>query len=285
MEYSRTFQHSASGAKCTVHDFGATVTSFTTGSRRECLFVSRDAKKDGSKAIRGGIPLVFPQFGQPDQSMPQHGFLRNNFWKVNESSAFDNPAEAGISYSLALKDVKNSRGGKWDENTEFDCSCVYSIKISGSTMTTSLEIKNTGGKAFDFQTLQHTYLMVDGEGAQDPTQCYVNGLEGYTVVDKISNEEYVWGSKPVTIPDNVDRVYNPPTGQDVVNVLVGVGNGKVLKLSASGILDGASTPVSCVVWNPYKDKAAQMGDFGDDQVRRVSFTYYTRMVSLYFFLT
>ena len=204
---------------------------------------------------------------------------------MNESSAFDNPAEAGISYSLALKDVKNSRGGKWDENTEFDCSCVYSIKISGSTMTTSLEIKNTGGKAFDFQTLQHTYLMVDGEGAQDPTQCYVNGLEGYTVVDKISNEEYVWGSKPVTIPDNVDRVYNPPTGQDVVNVLVGVGNGKVLKLSASGILDGASTPVSCVVWNPYKDKAAQMGDFGDDQVRRVSFTYYTRMVSLYFFLT
>lgn len=265
MDYTRTLKHSASGATCTIHDFGATVISFKTGPGRECLFISRDAKKDGSKAIRGGIPLVFPQFGQPDTSMPQHGFLRDNFWKCDESSAYDNESEAGISYSLDLKDVKNSRGGSWDENTAFDCTCVYCIKISASSMTTTLEIKNAGGKAFDFQTLQHTYLMVDGKSAQDPAQCYVNGLEGYTVVDKISNEEYVWDSKPVTIPDNVDRVYNPPTGKDVVNVVVGVGDGKTLKLTASGTLDGASTPVSCVVWNPYKEKAAAMGDFGDDQ--------------------
>jgi D-hexose-6-phosphate mutarotase len=27
-------------------------------------------------AIRGGIPVVFPQFGQPDAAMAQHGFAR-----------------------------------------------------------------------------------------------------------------------------------------------------------------------------------------------------------------
>jgi len=261
----RTILHTASGASCTVHNFGATVISFKTSAGRECLFISRDAKKDGSKAIRGGIPLVFPQFGQPDESMPQHGFLRTNFWKVDEASLYDNEAEAGIAYSLDLKDVKNSRGGMWDEKTEFNCKCVYCIKICGSKMTTTLEIKNNGGKAFGFQTLQHTYLMVDGKSAQDPAQCYVNGLEDYSVSDKITDKEYTWDNIPVTIPDNVDRVYDPPTGKEVVDVVVGVGGGKTLKLSASGTLNGSSTPVSCVVWNPYKEKAAAMGDFGDDQ--------------------
>ena len=267
MDYKRTIEHSASGAKCTVHDFGATVLSFQTSSGRECLFLSRDAKLDGSKAVRGGIPLVFPQFGQPDTSMPQHGFLRTNFWKADESSVFDDEEEAGITYSLDLKDVKSSRGGKWDEDTEYDCKFRYTVKISASKMTTSLEITNTGDKAFEFQTLQHTYFMVDAKSAQDPAQCYVQGLEGYCVVDKVTNTEYPNREAPVVIPDNVDRVYNPPDGKDVVEVVIGVGGGKRIKLTAIGTLDGTSTPVSCVVWNPYKDIAASMADFGDDQVR------------------
>jgi hypothetical protein len=46
--------------------YGATVTSFATqlpgaSTRTENLFVSKKAVLDGSKAIRGGVPLVFPQ--------------------------------------------------------------------------------------------------------------------------------------------------------------------------------------------------------------------------------
>ena len=37
---------------------------------------------DGSKAIRGGIPLVFPQFGLgPAMPKTQHGFARNSRWE------------------------------------------------------------------------------------------------------------------------------------------------------------------------------------------------------------
>lgn len=262
----KSITHSASGASCEIYEWGATVTSFKVASGRECLFVSRDAKLDGSKAIRGGIPLVFPQFGQPDKSMPQHGFLRNNYWKFDESSAYDNTDSAGISLTLDLKDVKNSRGGKWDENTTFDCSCVFSIEIEANKMTTELEIQNTSSNSFEFQTLQHTYFLVDGGAALDSAQCYVKGLEGYSVVDKITNEEYVLGEDPVVISGNVDRIYTPPAGdKDVVDVDIGVGGGKVVKMTATGMMDGASTPASCVVWNPYKEKAAAMGDFGDDQ--------------------
>ena len=265
---TRTITHSASGATCKIHECGATVISFKTGgaSSRECLFLSRDAKLDGSKAIRGGIPLVFPQFGQPDKSMPQHGFLRTNIWTVDESSIYDNDDAAGVSFCLALASAKNSRGGKWDENSEFDCTCVYSIRIESTKMTTTLEIKNSGAKAFEFQALQHTYFLVDGNAALDPTQCYVKGLEGYSVHDKITDEKYTMNGDAITISKLTDRVYTPPTGKDVVQVTIGVGGDKTMKMTATGTSNGACVPVSCVVWNPFKENAQSMGDFGDDQV-------------------
>ena len=175
----RFFGSLYSGSK-KVHDFGACLLSYKTGGpdSRECIFLSRDAKLDGSKAVRGGIPLVFPQFGHPDKSMPQHGFLRTNFWKADESSAYDNEDGAGISYKLQLKDVKNSRGGVWGDDTEYDCSFSYNIKIGAKTITTCLEITNTGNKSFQFQTLLHTYYHVGGNDALDGSKCYVKGLEG-----------------------------------------------------------------------------------------------------------
>jgi glucose-6-phosphate 1-epimerase len=266
MSSTKTITHSASGASVTIHEFGATITSFKTGAGRECMFVSRAAKLDGTKAIRGGIPLVFPQFGQPDKSMPQHGFLRNNVWQVDEASAYDRQDSAGISYSLTLKNVKNSRGGKWDESTELDCICVYSIKVEASKMTTTLGIKNTSSLAFDFQTLLHTYYLVEGNAALDASQCYVTGLEGYAAHDKITGEQYKQDGSPVTIDKLTDHVYTPPSGKDVVDVIIGVGAGKTIKMTATGLVDDGMVPVSCVVWNPFKENAAAMGDFGDDQV-------------------
>jgi glucose-6-phosphate 1-epimerase len=164
--------------KTKIHDFGACLVSYKTGTGRECIFVSRDAKLDGSKAIRGGCPLVFPQFGQSDKSMPQHGFLRVNFWKADESTMYDNEDGAGITYTLDLKDVEQARGGKWDENTSYDCTCLFHVKIYSQSFSTKLEIKNTGENEFEFQTLLHTYYLVDGKAALDGSKCYVKGLEG-----------------------------------------------------------------------------------------------------------
>ena len=42
---------------------------------QEQLFVSKRSVFDGKKAIRGGVPFVFPIFG-PSAVMPQHGFAR-----------------------------------------------------------------------------------------------------------------------------------------------------------------------------------------------------------------
>jgi len=267
MSFTRTLIHTASGASCQIHDFGACLLSYKTGGAdgRECIFLSRDAKLDGSKAIRGGTPLVFPQFGQPDKSMPQHGFLRTNFWKADDSSAYDNSEGAGITYTLELKDVKNSRGGAWGEDTQYDCCFSYNVNIDAKTITATLEIKNTGGETFPFETLLHTYYLVSGNAALDGSKCYVKGLEGYLVADKVAGSGYTCGSEPVVIEGLTDRVYSPTAGRNIVDVTVGVGEGKSLKITASGTCGDKIVPVSCVVWNPNKEKAAGMSDFGDDQ--------------------
>jgi glucose-6-phosphate 1-epimerase len=90
-------------------------------------------------------------------------------------------------------------------------------------------------------------------------------LEGYAVHDKITDEQYKLGGDPVVIDKLTDRVYTPPTGKDVVDVTFGVGAGKTMKMTATGLVDGLKVPVSCVVWNPFKENAAAMGDFGSDQ--------------------
>ncbi|KAL3804081.1 hypothetical protein HJC23_006472 [Cyclotella cryptica] len=260
-----TITHSASGATFTINPFGAHITSWTVSDGRSLIFISRDAIMDGSKAIRGGIPLCFPQFGQPDKSYPQHGFLRNNYWTTVNGSKFDDEEAAGISMELALKDAIHARGGKWDLGTTLDCKCIFSVKIDGKTMTNTLTVENTGNEAFDFQVLLHMYYLVTDGKALDGALCNVNGLEGYSVSDKVSGEEYILGSEPVTIPDGIiDRVYTAPDGKIDLDVTVSAGR-NIVSLKANGHVDGEQVPVSCVVWNPHAENAKKMGDFGDDQ--------------------
>jgi glucose-6-phosphate 1-epimerase len=67
--------------------YGATVISWKYNNK-EMLFVSSEAKLDGSKPVRGGIPLVFPCFGAPTHpdhlNLPSHGFARNQIWTLDK---------------------------------------------------------------------------------------------------------------------------------------------------------------------------------------------------------
>lgn len=67
--------HSNGSLQLNVYLFGATITHWSVlGQSKSLLFVSQKAVLDGSKPIRGGIPLVFPQFGPGP--LQQHGFAR-----------------------------------------------------------------------------------------------------------------------------------------------------------------------------------------------------------------
>lgn len=260
----QTIQHSASGASIQVHPFGATVLSYNNG-KKEILFVSESALLDGSKPVRGGIPLVFPIFGPPSNgsTMPQHGFARRNYW--TQKQTFDTTTSAGISFELDFQDVSAGIGEQnpW-ANGDFNCKLQLELEFGPEQLTTKLSIRNTGSKAFPFQTLLHTYYTIQGKAALDPSQCYVKGLERYKLIDKVGN---AIDKHPIIIEAEVDRVYDSPTKQ--LDVTIGVGNNEAVRMTAMGEVDEVSVPVSCVVWNPYVEKAANMSDFGNDQYQEM----------------
>lgn len=91
--------------------YGATIISWKSGTKNdpvvtERLFLSSTALLDGSKPVRGGIPVVFPCFGPPVHpqhvKLSQHGFARNEVWKWDQILA-DNDDEVSVKLSTPMK--------------------------------------------------------------------------------------------------------------------------------------------------------------------------------------
>ena len=55
-------KHGSGNSSVTVVPFGATIISWIVDGH-EKIFVSKNALMDGTKAIRGGVPICFPNFG------------------------------------------------------------------------------------------------------------------------------------------------------------------------------------------------------------------------------
>src|SRR5271155_1962551 len=63
---------------------GAEVTSWKPQGAQEVLFVSASSKWADGRAIRGGVPICFPWFGNKadDPKAPAHGFVRAKTWQL-----------------------------------------------------------------------------------------------------------------------------------------------------------------------------------------------------------
>ncbi|KAG4914085.1 hypothetical protein JHK82_054668 [Glycine max] len=72
------------GASAQVSLHGAQVTSWRNEHGEELLFTSSKAIFKAPKAIRGGIPICFPQFGNCG-SLELHGFVRNRMWAIDDN--------------------------------------------------------------------------------------------------------------------------------------------------------------------------------------------------------
>lgn len=189
-----------SGESVTVQLYGATVISWKCNGQEQ-LFLSQKAHLDGSKPIRGGIPLVFPVrsippavlakhhnahadadaddiqvFGPPPpnhatSSLPQHGFARNSNWEFLGKSASESAETAGKAKAdLAVKlDFGLSHSMLTEESRKswpFEFGLVYSVTLTKDTLETSLQVRNEGKQNFEFQVLMHTYFDIQVWGKQ-----------------------------------------------------------------------------------------------------------------------
>ncbi|KAL9605157.1 MAG: hypothetical protein Q9219_000091 [cf. Caloplaca sp. 3 TL-2023] len=235
---------------------GATVISWKSANGQENLFLSSKAQLDGSKAVRGGIPLVFPVFGPPPSDhatsrLPQHGFARISRWEYlgkssSESSTLPNSkGDASVKLDFGLSDTMLETR-HWD----YSFNLTYSITLNQDNLETSLVVRNTGKSNYDFQVLFHSYLAV-----ADIARTTISGLEEAAFVDKTQGAKEVKpANKPITIDSEMDRVYTIAPEKPVT---IAEQDTPRYELSRDMLSD-------IVVWNPWVEKAKGMADFGPE---------------------
>jgi glucose-6-phosphate 1-epimerase len=149
--------------------YGATIVSWKDATGKEKLFLSDKAAVDGSKAVRGGIPLVFPVFGKaPDHAataaLPQHGFARTSRWEflgksTSESSRAKDGEDSSVKLDFGLSQSNLDAASKDAWPHAF--GLIYSVTLGREGLTTSIVVRNEGESAWDFQVLVHSYFRVN----------------------------------------------------------------------------------------------------------------------------
>ncbi|RDL40901.1 putative Glucose-6-phosphate 1-epimerase [Venustampulla echinocandica] len=237
--------------------YGATIISWKDAQGNEKLWLSEKAKLDASKAVRGGIPLVFPVFGTaPDHEatskLPQHGFARTSRWEflgksTSESSSSTDGGDSSVKldFGLSTSNLDEASKKAWPHGF----GLIYSVTLGREGLTTSIVVRNEGDTAWEFQTLMHTYFRIN-----DIAAVSVSGLEQSSYIDKVTVPISTTTSPagPVTITGKTDRVYTPAGGPGAPVVISEGGQNKF-----SIIRDNMN---EVVVWNPWVD-AKSMADF------------------------
>jgi glucose-6-phosphate 1-epimerase len=218
---------------------GAQLLSWCSADGREHLYLSPAAGLDGQQAIRGGVPICFPQFNQRGPLL-KHGFARHLPWQLVE--------QQDEQISLLLRDGPVTRAF-WPQAFE----ARLTLSLAPNQLRLSLQLSNTGTDSWAFTAALHSYLRV-----ADVEQARLQGLQGAARWDALRDADTVQEGPPV-FGVEFDSVYQAP----VQPLQLHSGPAGRLEIAQS-----ASWPQT-VVWNPGPDLSRKLGDLPDDGWRQM----------------
>lgn len=230
----------ATGSTAIVALQGAQVLSWRrTGDRDDVLWLSPAAQLGTGKAVRGGIPVCWPWFGPhpSDAKKPAHGFVRASRWRVTGSAASGARATLVLAFDTDAIEV-----ALWPSRARAEIEIT-----AGETLTVSLSTDNLSSASFQLTQALHTYLKVG-----DIVDVEVKGLEERAYIDQLAAHKRVVQCGAIGFASEVDRIYQA-TADDVV-----VSDQSLLR----EIRVAKRGSLSTVVWNPWAEKAARLGDMG-----------------------
>ena len=215
----------ADGARAEIYLHGAHVTAWTVDGV-ERLFLSPKADFLPGAAIRGGTPVIFPQFAGLGP-LPKHGFARSRAWELLA-------AEADWA-TLRLREDAVSLA-MWPHPFVLD----YTVRIAGRQLQMTLTASNPGPGPFSFSAALHTYLRVD-----DLRAVSIDGLQGLRFSDGADEgKESIQNEALLTFPGEIDRIYFRAAAP--------------VQLQGMTIEQTGFTDV--VAWNPGPEKCAALKD-------------------------
>ncbi|WP_165839969.1 D-hexose-6-phosphate mutarotase [Motiliproteus coralliicola] len=225
---------------------GAQVIEFTPANQPPVLWLSNNSRFETGKAIRGGIPICWPWFGDhpTDPTLPAHGFARNSAWTVLASQADDH----STNLTLGLEDNESTRA-LWP----FGFKLELNVRLS-QALTLTLTTHNSNRTDIQVSEALHSYFAID-----DIHHTQISGLEGSRYQDKLRHGMPVNQQGAVRIRAETDRVYlnheSPLTIDDP-------GNRRRIEIQKQ-------RSRTTVIWNPWQAKSAAMTDMTDDGYARM----------------
>lgn len=210
---------------------------------KEQLFLSPQSVCDGVTAIRGGIPVCFPQFNQRG-NLPKHGFARNMPWRfVPERSQ-------GAEQVFELK-ANQQTMALWP----FQFTAFLTVNLAPHSLQITLTVENQGSQSLSFTGALHTYLAVD-HIAQVSLQGQTNQPEWDAALDT-----HHTCAGQLRFDAEFDRVYDVSTHtQPTWTLQDGAASLQISQSPSWG---------QSVVWNPGADKCAQLTDMPTQGYQRM----------------
>ena len=236
---------------------GAQVLSWQAAGA-ERLYLSATSASDGHTAIRGGVPVCFPQFNQRG-SLPKHGFVRNMPWRLLEG---DGQANAQANTQVFELKANDATRAIWPVKFR----ALLSVDLQVHQLKISLRVENQGEQALTFTGALHTYLAVStidqvslqGQAQQPEWDAVKDTHQACSGMLRFNSEfDRVYAVAPHALAQaqgSSDRPQSTWRLQD---------GSQTLQISQSNAW-GQS-----VVWNPGAEKAAQLKDMPADGFQKM----------------
>ncbi len=230
------------GARVEAYLHGGQVTGWLPAGGEEQLFLSSKSEFSPKAAIRGGVPIIFPQFGTLG-ALPKHGFARTLAWELVGSQVQPQSAKATF-------ELRSSRATRllWPH----DFLAELAAAVGGPRLELALSITNLDREPFEFAAALHTYLRVE-----DIHKTTVSGLKGLSYLDSTAGgAAAIQQESQLSFVGEVDRIYINTPGQLEV-----CSPGRKVTVESNGFAD-------TVVWNPGPDRGAELADLESDGFMR-----------------
>lgn len=227
----------------TVSTYGGQVVSFCPAAMdHDMFFLSNKAVFSDGSAIRGGVPVCWPWFGDDTSGLgrPSHGFARNQLWKVTKTTVDE---EGTLSLTLGLRDNEASLA-VWPHAFRLELTVTL-----GQSLQLALTSYNTGDKAFTISQALHSYFNISHISGVS-----ITGLKGKTYLDKLDNFVEKQQVEELTISQQTDRIYQQA---DQAIVLNDTGFHRNLAIESGGSR-------TTVVWNPWDEASQEIVDLESD---------------------
>jgi glucose-6-phosphate 1-epimerase len=229
-------------ASATVYLQGAHVAEWQPAGEKPILFMSGASAFKRGKAIRGGIPVIFPWFGDRHDGHPgpAHGFARTADWEFGFAALSGD--ELHMSLLLTPSEASRALG--------FDHFRVSYHLTFGRTLNLKLSVVSDAETPLVYEEALHTYFAIG-----DIRQTSVTGLHNVEYLDKRDGgAKKVQTDDPLILTRDTDRVYLSTESTCVIDDAANHRKITVAKTNSS----------TTIVWNPWAELTAKLADMEPD---------------------